>query len=499
MLYFRQILTLLIGLYTVRAVLNTLGVEDYGIYNVVASTIAMMNFLSASMANASQRYFSIEVGKNDLFHLGQIFNLNLIIYCLIILFSTVILETIGLWFINNKLVIPVHRMKAAQIIYQCSIISFLCSIFVSPYMAMVFAYENMSFYSLMSIFEVLLKLIMVLLLPIFLIDKLILYGLLLSGISILILGIYIVFCKLNYAACKNRFYYNKNLFKEIIVFIGWDLFGSISWIVKNQGINVLLNLFFGTIINATKGISNQVSGVIKSFGQNLIIAVRPQIVKNYFNDNNKMINLVYKSTKISYYLMLTLSIPLFFEMPIILKLWLKKPPVNSDIFVRLALINSVFELIGYPIHYVAQASGKLKLYQSATGILLLLNMPISYVVLKLGFAPYSVMVIAIILTFINCFLSIILIKRLVVFSIKNYCKYVFIPLFFVSLAAFICPIIIIFLLKESIFRLCCSIIFDVSVTLVVIYFFGLTKSEKSEAYNLVLQKLNFNNIIRRRK
>lgn len=499
MLYFRQILTLIIGLYTVRVVLNILGVENYGIYNVVASTITMLHFLSASMANASQRYFSIELGRNDLSQLGRIFNLNLIIYCLIILFSLIILETIGLWFINNKLVIPLYRMKAAQIIYQCSIVSFLCSIFVSPYMAMVFSYENIRFYSLMSIFEVLLKMVMVIILPVFLIDKLILYGLLMSGISILILSAYIIFCKLNYTACKIKFYYDKNIFREIIIFIGWDLFGSISWIIKNQGINVLLNLFFGAIINATKGISNQVSGVIKSFGQNIIIAVRPQIIKNYSTDYNIMLNLVYKSTKLSYFLMLVLSIPLFFEMPIILKLWLKKPPIYSDIFVRLALVNSVFELLSYPIHYIAQATGKLKLYQSVTGSILLLNMPMSYILLKLGFPPYSVMIIAVILTFVNCFFSVILVKRLIVFSIAHYCKYVFIPIFFVSLISFITPIIIISLFKENVVRLCCSVVFDISITIVIIYFFGLTKNERSDAYNLILQKIKFNNILTRKK
>jgi O-antigen/teichoic acid export membrane protein len=351
----------------------------------------------------------------------------------------------------------------------------------------------------MSIFEVLLKMVMVIILPVFLIDKLILYGLLMSGISILILSAYIIFCKLNYTACKIKFYYDKNIFREIIIFIGWDLFGSISWIIKNQGINVLLNLFFGAIINATKGISNQVSGVIKSFGQNIIIAVRPQIIKNYSTDYNIMLNLVYKSTKLSYFLMLVLSIPLFFEMPIILKLWLKKPPIYSDIFVRLALVNSVFELLSYPIHYIAQATGKLKLYQSVTGSILLLNMPMSYILLKLGFPPYSVMIIAVILTFVNCFFSVILVKRLIVFSIAHYCKYVFIPIFFVSLISFITPIIIISLFKENVVRLCCSVVFDISITIVIIYFFGLTKNERSDAYNLILQKIKFNNILTRKK
>ena len=304
MLYFRQILIMLVSLYTVRVVLNVLGAEDYGIYNVVAGVVTMFSFLSGAMATASQRYFSFDLGKNDTEHLKTTFSVTFQIYLLLAFAIIVLAETVGLWFVNNKLVIPAERMNAANWIFQAAIVSFLLTLITTPYMACIIAHENMNVYAYVSIVEAGLKLAIVFLLKVLPYDKLIVYGLLLASVALINTSIYRLYCHKHYSECKFRFVKDRLLFKEIISYSGWNLFGTVANVAKNQIINILLNIHFGAIVNAARGIASQVNVAVSSFGQNFTTALRPPIIKSYAsNEKESAFSLVFRGRKFTFFLM----------------------------------------------------------------------------------------------------------------------------------------------------------------------------------------------------
>jgi O-antigen/teichoic acid export membrane protein len=480
MLYFRQILIMLVSLYTVRVVLNTLGVEDYGVYNVVAGVVTMFGFLSSSMSTASQRFFAFELGRNDLGRLKRLFSLSVLIYALIALIVLLLAETIGLWFVNHKLVIPPERMGAAHWIYQFSIISFMFTIMVSPFMAAIIAREAMNVYAAVSIVEAALKLGIVFLLKIIPLDKLQLYGILNCAVTVVNTGIYWTICKSKYQECRFLFYWNRDTFKVIAGFAGWNLFGDVFYILKTQGINILLNLFFGPLVNATRGIAVQVNNAVHTFSQNFMTAIRPQIIKQYAGKKyHEMLDLLFGGSKLSYFLMLIFTVPVLFETPYITKIWLKNPPPYLVLFIRLGFLDILFDSAGRPLWYAAQAIGKIKLFQSVVCGILLLNMPFSYLALKIGFPPYSVAVIGIFLTIIAFFVRIFIVKRLfALFSIRTFIKRVLIPLICVSIVSLILPSFIVNILNESFFRFFISSFMSIIVTILCIYGIGLTKYEQ---------------------
>jgi O-antigen/teichoic acid export membrane protein len=378
MLYFRQILIMLVSLYTVRVVLNTLGAEDYGIYNVVAGVVTMFGFLSGSMATASQRYFAFELGREDYEQLQKTFSLSFLIYMLIAIVVLLLAETIGLWFVNNKLIIPQDRMGSARWIYQCSIISFIFTILTAPYMAAIIAHEDMNIYATVSIVEVVLKLGIVFLLSRIPIDKLQLYGTLLCVVTIINTGIYRGVCKGKYQECRFQFYWNKALFKELISFTGLNLFGTIAWVFKNQILTILLNQFFSPLVVAARGIASTVNSAVASFSQNFSSALRPQIIKSYATDHKtELMLLVSFGSKITYFLMYLFILPLILELPAVFSLWIKNVPEYAVVFTRLILIDALIESISYPIASLLQATGKIRLYQSLAGGFMLLNLPVS--------------------------------------------------------------------------------------------------------------------------
>jgi O-antigen/teichoic acid export membrane protein len=490
MLYFRQILIMLVSLYTVRATLEILGAEDYGIYNVAAGVVTMFGFLSGSLAAASQRYFAFEIGTGDSEQLRRMFSLNLLIYALIALIVVLLAETAGLWFVNHKLIIPPERMKAALWIYQFSIISFVFTIMVTPFMAVIIAHEDMNIYAAVSIAEAALKLVIVFLLKVISLDKLQLYGILICAVTAVNAGIYRTICKSKYQECTFRFYWSKELFKEIAGFTGWNLFGSASGISKNQGVNILLNQFFNPVIVATRSITVSLNNVISILFSNFSIAVTPQIIKSYAsNKKEDVIALVFSSSKYIYYMMYILALPSMFEMPKILSLWLMTLPENLVLFARLAFFDTLICSIGIPLGIAVSATGKIKLYQSVLGIIHFLNFPVCFIVLRLGFPAYSVMIVAIILSLIAFVVRLLLTKRVFFYSIKKYFFSVLLPICKVSVLSIILPLIIYISMKQSLLRL-----FLLSGTSVVsicgcIYFLGLNFVERRKITAFVRAKL----------
>lgn len=397
LLYFRQILIMAVSLYTARVVLAVLGAEDFGIYNVVAGVVTMFGFLGGAMASSSQRYFSYDLGKKDLKHLEITFSVTFQIYLLIALVVFLFVETAGLWFLNTKLVIPSNRLIAANWIFQAAIISFLLTLITTPFMAIIIAHENMTVYAYVSIVEVALKLGIVVLLKYLPYDKLIVYGILLSLVSFINTAIYRFYCHKHYSECKVRFICDGKLFKEIIAYSGWNLFGNLAAIFKNQGINILLNFHFGAIVNAARGIAGQVNSAVMSFSNNFSTALRPQVIKTYAaNQKEDTMRLVFRGCKFTFFLMYIFTLPLCLEMKSILSLWLKNPPEYAIVFTQLVLIDALIDSISYPLMTLAQATGKIRLYQAVVGGILLLNLPVSYVALRFDAPAYSVMLVAVV-------------------------------------------------------------------------------------------------------
>ena len=475
MLYFRQILIMLVSLYTVRVVLNTLGAEDYGIYNVVAGVVTMFSFLSGAMATASQRYFAFEMGKGNEEGLQKIFSVTMTIYMLLALIIMLLAETVGLWFVNTKLVIPTARMMAARWIYQFAILSFMVTLLTTPYMASIIAHENMNVYAYVSIVEAALKLGIVFVLQALPYDKLIVYGGLLLIVACINTGLYRGYCKKHYSECRFRLVWDKIFFKEMVSYSGWNLFGAVAGVLKNQGINILLNIFFGPLVNAARGIASQVNGAVVSFSHNFSAAMQPQIIKNYASENYKeTMQLVFRGCKGTFFLMYLFSLPLMIEMPYVLRLWLKEPPEMAVLFTRLALLDALIDSISYPIMTLAQATGKIKLYQGVVGGILLLNLPISYCALILGAPAYTVMVVAVIVTFVAFISRLFIVKFLTHFSVKSFFSKVVIPITVVALLASVFPVVVNQILNLGFIRLVFTTV--VSSTSLALFFFFLGSS-----------------------
>jgi len=473
---------MLVSLYTVRVVLNSLGVVDYGIFNVVGGIVVIFSFLSNTMASASQRFFAFDLGRNDIAQLEHTFSMTITIYVIISVIVLILAETLGLWFLNTQLVIPPERIGAANWIYQFSILSFIVTILTIPYNAAIIAHENMVVYAYVSIIEVVLKLLIVYLLVLISFDKLKLYAVLMFLVTCIITFIYRTICKRKYKETRFRYYWNKDLFKTLVSYSGWNLFGAVAGVMNNQGTNILLNVFFGPVVNAARGIAYQVNAAVNQFVLNFFTAVSPQITKYYANnEKEKMMSLVFKSSKYSYFLLFILSMPVLLETNYLLALWLKEVPEYVVLFTRLVIINALIDSLSYSMQSAAQATGKIKLYQTVVGGMMLFNLPISYLLLKLGFPPQVTIYVSIIIA-VNClFLRLWLLKRLVNLPIRNYLKIVLIPVLLVTLIAYMIPLFLIFQIFKmdgSFTRFIIIGIASVLSSLITIYFIGLTIPER---------------------
>lgn len=489
MLYFRQILIMLVSLYTVRVVLNVLGVEDYGIYNVVAGVVTMFSFLASTMATASQRYFSYDLGKDDMEHLKLTFSVTYQIYGILILLIVLLTESLGLWFVNSKLVIPPERMFAANCIYQFAIISFCFTLITTPYMACIIAHENMNVYAYVSIIEVSLKLGIVFLLKILPFDNLITYGLLLLIVSIINTTIYRVYCRMKFPECKFKALKDSKLKKEMIAYSGWNLFGCISSMIKTQGISSLLNIFFGPILNASQGIANSVRNAVNTFATNFSTAVWPQIVKSYAkNEYEETHGFVIFGCKITYFLNLFFIVPLSNCIPFVLNLWLGEIPDFSVVFIRLLLIEALIEAISLPMASANQATGKIALYQFFIGLSLIFNVPLSFILLKMFNRAEIVYIVGISCQTLVVIVRFVFLARIPSFKFTRYLTKLFIPVIIVTVASFILVHFLKFNSDKIIINLI-QILSHFFITTIFILIIGLSKSERSKLFGLLKKKV----------
>ena len=496
-LYIRMFFTLGVALYTSRVILQVLGVENYGIYSVVGGIVSLFSFFNGAMASATQRFLSFDIGKNDEDQLKKTFNATLNIHFVIAVIALILSETIGFWFVNNKLNIAENRMFAANMVYQFSIFTFVLGIIQVPYDALIIAREKMNIYAYMSIIEVFLKLIILYLLSLFEYDYLILYAFFLFLVSFVIRMGHKYYCKANFKESKYIFYYDKTYYRKLISYSGWNLFGSMAGIAKGQGINIILNIFFGTIMNATYGITLQLQGAANLFVSNFQLAVNPQIIKTYAQDNIQQCHrLIIQSSKFSFFLILLIINPIILNLEFILNFWLKAPPQHTKSFVFLCLINLLIDCISGPIMAGLQATGKIKAYQMIVGMLLILNLPLSYLMLKyINIAEY-VFYISIFISIIALFVRLIFVKINLSLSINLFLKEVIIPILIIGIISFVFHYLLVintpitsnwisFILKS---------ILIVVITLILILIIGINKNEKIFIKNFIKTKLNKNGI-----
>jgi Na+-driven multidrug efflux pump len=426
-----------VQLYTVRVVLSVLGSTDYGLNNVVGGIVTMFSFLSGTMATASQRYFAFEIGRGDMPQLKKTFSLTLIIYCMLAVVILILAETIGIWFLNNRMIIPPDRIVAANWVFQFAVFSFMLTMFQVPYDALVIAREKMNIYAYVSILEVILKLVIVYLLSISSFDKLITYSFLGFCVTLIITSIYKSYCIRNYTESHFKYYWNKKMFKEITSYSGWNLFGALAGVANNQGINILINLFFGPAVNAARAIAYQINSSVNGFVQNFMTATKPQITKLYAQGNIQDLNiLIERTSKFSFILLLIIVLPLGVESSFILRIWLKNIPDYTIAFVQLIFINTLIDTISYALMAGAQATGKIKNYQAVVGTIMLLNLPISYFVLKIGVEPQQILVVNIIISVVCLFARLFFLNSLIRLNIVEFFKNVIIRVILVSIGAY---------------------------------------------------------------
>lgn len=480
LLYFRMILLMAVSLYTSRVVLATLGVEDYGIYNVVGGFIAMLSFLNGAMSSSTQRFITIALGNGDRESINRVFSTCLGTHALIALIVFVIAETVGLWFLVEKIVIPDERMTAAMIVYQCSVITSIVQIMSYPYNATIIAHEDMSAFAFISIYEALANLGIVFLIKIGQYDRLALYAVALLLVKVSVIVVYMIYCKCHYYRESFKHAFDKNILKEMMAFTGWNLWGGLAGTFMGQGVNILLNLFFGPVVNAARGLAVQVQSAVHMFATNFQMAINPQIMKTYASgDITAMYALIFRSAKFTFMLLLCIILPLVVEVDTVLKIWLGNVPQYTDVFVRLILVICMIDSVSNPFMTASAATGKVKVYQTVVGGILILIIPTAYVVLKLGGTPTSVFIVHLCIGLVAFMVRLLIVRGLIEISIRDYVHKVIYPCTKVLVSSILIVFLINYLPSNTVFVSFTKMFVIFIVVLLASFVFGLSKGERS--------------------
>ena len=490
LLYFRMLFMMGISLYTSRVVLNTLGVEDYGIYNVVGGIVAMFGFINGSMSSATQRYITFALGKGDKNRLQTVFSTTLQIHTLIAGIIVLLGETIGLWFLYNKMQIPADRMDAAFWVLQASIISAVVMIVSVPYNADIVAHEKMSAFAYISILEAVLKLVIVYMLVVFSYDKLILYAFLLLAVQILIRFCYSIYCNQHFEETRYKHVWDKALFKEMTGFAGWSMFGNLAAVLFGQGLNMLLNVFFGPVVNAARGVAVQVQNAIQQFVGNFQMALNPQITKTYATGElSDMHKLMFRSARFSFFLLFFLSLPVLFETNFILTIWLKTVPEHTVTFLRIMICTSLIYTLSNPLIVANQATGKVRKYQAICGTILLMILPVSYICLRLGCPAYSVFIVHFMMESLTQLVRMFLLRPLIGIKIRDYFTHIYGQVIIVIAVSVIFPALAYFNMEDTVSRFFVVGFLCVISVSTAAYLLGLSSNErvfvKSKAMTIV--------------
>lgn len=487
-LYVRMLFVLIVSLYTSRVVLRTLGVVDFGVNNVVAGFVSMFAFLNSTLTNSIQRFYNFELGKNGVCGMQKVYQTSIIIQVVLAVITVLAVETIGVWYLETKMVIPADRIVAARWVFQCAVAGLAFVIMGIPYSSAIMAHEKMDYYAIVGILDAVFKLALVFALPHIPYDKLIMYGCLTLSVNILNFLLYFVYSKLKFKELKFKLVYYKDLFKAMLSFSGWNVVGTFANMLKGQGVNMILNIFFGPVVNAARGIAYQMMNALQGFTSNIVAAFRPQLVQSYAVGNYQRVkNIFYSESKISYILMSALVVPVIIEMPYLLDLWLGKDAVPDYTvpFANLVLLNMLISTLNTPCTQIVHATGRVKTYQIVYSVLITSILPISWIVLKLGGNPVSVFIVSLAVTFMNQVISLFVVKSVFEYSIKEYLKMVIMPCLTVTVLLPVVPFLVSKLMAISFSRLVVVCLLDIVLAILIAYAFVLNANEKQMALSIV--------------
>lgn len=487
LLYIRMLILMVISLYTSRVILNSLGVVDYGIYNVVGGVVTMFTMISGSLSTAISRYLTFSLGKEDHGKLSLIFSTSVNIQIILSLIILVVAETIGLWFLNYKMTIPSDRWIAANWVYQFSILTFIINLISVPYNAAIIAHEKMSAFAYISIVEAMGKLLIAWLISVDLVDRLIFYALMCAVLSIIVRAIYSIYCKRHFEETSYKFIFDKDLLKEMFGFAGWNFLGSSAMVLREHGGNLLINIFFGPTVNAARAIATKINSTVQSFVTNFMMALNPQITKSYASGNYPyMFKLMFQGTRLSFYMMLFLSLPIMLNIEFILKIWLKLVPDHATSFACLILILAMSDILSGTLITAFLATGKVKRYQIVVGTLQLLNLPITYVCYRIWKVPEIVVGVSILISNIAVFVRLVMLKELMPIKVKDYLVKVYLRVLLVAFLSALLPYFISVRLEVGLTRLALTTLLSTLLTSLVVYYIGCSKDERK----LIVSKIS---------
>ena len=487
LLYIRMLFLMLVSLYTSRINLKALGIEDFGIYNVVGGLVAMFSIISGALVSSVSRYLTFELGAGRIDRLKKVFSSAISIHIILCIIIILFAETIGLWFLNNKMTIPTNRIFATNVIYQFSVLSFCFSLLSIPYTAAIVAHEKMSAFAYISILDAIGKLAVAFTTSIVSTDKLIWFAGFILFNACIIRSIYTIYCKRNFEECKYNLIFDKPLLKEMFSFAGWNFIGTIASILRDQGGNIIINIFGGPTVNAARGIAMQVNNAVSGFVSNFQTALNPQITKSYASGDYKyMMTLIFQGSRLSYYILLVLILPILCNTHFILQLWLGQVPEHTVLFTQLILLFSLNESLANPLINAMLASGHIKNFQIIVGGINLMNLPISYICLHNGCIPEVVIIVATFISIICQIARIILLKRMIQLPISIYFKKVYLNIISVSIISSIIPFCIKSIMEEGFYTFCIVSLTCVFSTLLSIIYIGCNKNERGLIFNKII-------------
>lgn len=491
-LYVKMSLTILVQLYVVPVLLRSLGVEDYGIYNVVAGIVTMFTFVSGALSSGAQRFLAYSIGKDDENALRSVFSSTFLIYLGIAIVLCIILELFGVWFLNTHMDIPVDRIYAANWVFHLTIVFFAIEILVIPFRACIIAHERMNVFAILSICECLLRLAAAVMITYIAFDRLITYSVLLAITAVMILAAYWCYCLYHFYECRTfRFQWDKDLGKSLLTYSGWNMIGSLALISRNQGLNILQNLFFGPAVNAAHAIAQQIQGVVARFVDNVYVASRPQITKLYASDRkDEMWNLIFQSAKLAFFLMMFISIPAILELDTVLQLWLHDVPEHTVTIARLMMASLLVETLVNQVIASYQATNRIKRYQMFASTILVLNIPISYLFMKYGeSSPQTPYIVSVFLSMIYIVSILWNAKIEVGLDLKAYLKQVLLRNIVVMAVTFYLSFYLRDLLTPSYLRIVYTVLVSSIISFILIWTIGLNSSEKKYVTKIINNKI----------
>ena len=486
-----MLLIMVVNLYTSRVILQALGVNDFGLYNIVGGIVVLFTFINNAMVTSTQRFLNFEIGRNNYDEAQKVFSASLNIHFIIAFAFLLLAETVGLWFLNRYIQIPAGREIAANWVYQFSIAVSILNIIRSPYNAAIIAHENMSFYAYISIIEVILKLAIVYLVYLFA-DRLVTYSCLVFIVAVFILLAYYVFCKKKYLICKYRHEYDRERYMSLASFSGWSLFGSLANVGASQGVNIILNMFFGVAVNAAMGIAQQVNAALYQFVSNFQTAFNPQLVKSYAAGKKEyFFSLILNTSRYSFLLLYILALPVLICCPELLGLWLGNVPDYAVSFTRLIIIFSFIDSLQGPLWVSAQATGNIRNYQLLMSVLILLNLPISYLLLKIFHIPELALLTKVLINVVTAIARVLYLRHLYGFPVFRYLKEVITRCIFVVIFSFPLPLYI-YSLFSNWQQLLLTILVSIIITALISYLIGLKSNEKQLVSRVAARIFHYN-------